>query len=169
LVLAAFARRQFVLRGEETNEFNGTKWVETNHDLDFIFERDGNAYGVEVKNTLGYLDFDEFATKIRMAQFLGVRPMFAARALPRTWIDALVHCGGFAMVMRYQFYPWTHQDLASEMRLKLGLPIDTPKRIQDGTMDRLENWINSPLFATPTKDPLKVQRLLDRINPAVRH
>ena len=38
------------------NEFEGRSWVTTGHNLDFIFRRDGVAYGVEVKNTLGYMD-----------------------------------------------------------------------------------------------------------------
>ncbi len=165
LVLAAFARRQFVLRGEETNEFSGKKWTQTNQDLDFIFERDGIAYGIEVKNTLGYLDSDEFVAKIQMAQFLGIRPVFAVRALPKSWIDALWRCGGYAMVMRYQFYPWTHAHLATEIRTKLRLPIDTPKKIADGTMDRFEKWIQSDGFTKAETDPLKTQRLLAKINP----
>jgi hypothetical protein len=54
------------------------------------FERDGAAYGVEVKNTLGYLDVGEFLTKIRLARHLGVKPVFAVRALPKTWANALI-------------------------------------------------------------------------------
>lgn len=30
------------------------------------------------------------------------------------------------MIMGYQFYPWTHADLAGEIRTKLLLPVDTP-------------------------------------------
>lgn len=74
LVLAAFARRRFVLGAEETNEWSGKKWPETNHDLDFIFERDGQSC-VEVKNTLGYPDSEKYVLKIRMARFLDTKPI----------------------------------------------------------------------------------------------
>ena len=129
---------------------------------DFIFERDGNAYGIEVKNTLGYLDVDEFATKIRMAQHLGVKPVFAVRALPRTWAHALIQAGGYAMIMQYQFYPWAHKPIADRVRDELGLPVDTPKRIEHGTMQRFENWIVSPRQVLPD-DGEKVERLLSKI------
>src|SRR4029077_14524671 len=44
-VLAAFARRQFILRHEEVRSWSGRAWKESNHDLDFIFEKDGIGYG----------------------------------------------------------------------------------------------------------------------------
>ena len=165
LVLAAFARNKFVLIGEETREYKGQTWSETNHDLDFIFERDGIGYGIEVKNTLGYVDVGEFVTKIRLARSIGVKPVFAARALPKTWIQALIKAGGYAMVMGWQFYPWTHAELATTIREKLGLPVDTPKRIEKGTMDRFEKWVAAPgAFAEP--DSAKVDKLLSSIEEA---
>ncbi len=164
LVLAAFARRQFILRNEETNQWDGKQWTETNHDLDFIFEKNDVPYGIEVKNTLGYPDSDEFVTKIRMARYLGLRPVFAARMLPKTWISALAASGGYAMIMKYQFYPWTHQELAARVRGKLRLPVDTPQKIEDGTMDRFEHWITAPSSYVET-DNTKLEKLLAKINP----
>ena len=118
LVLAAFVRAQHVLTGEVTREHAGRHWEETEHNLDFIFERDSISYGIEVKNTLGYLGIEEFVTKVRLCLHLGLKPVFAVRALPRTWADALISAGGYAMIMGYQFYPWTHADLAGEIRTK---------------------------------------------------
>jgi hypothetical protein len=164
LVLAAFARKKYVLAAEEANEYDGKKWGESGHDLDFIFERDGVGYGIEVKNTLGYLPVKEFVAKIRLAVHLGIRPVFAVRALPKTWAEALIESGGYAMIMQYQFYPWTHKDLASEIRAKLLLPVDTPKRIEDGTMQRFENWVQhqrEPAAISP-----KVERFLTKIETA---
>jgi hypothetical protein len=165
MTLAAFARRQFILRAEEANEWQGKKWLDSNHNLDFIFERNSVAYGVEVKNTLGYLDSNEFVTKIKMARFLGLKPLFVVRDLPRTWISALAKSGGFALIMRYQFYPWTHEALAGRVRDELGLPVDTPKKIEDGTMMRLEQWIANPPTHYLESNPAKVERLLQKINP----
>ena len=101
LVLAAFARQRFLLLGEEANSYGDKVWTQTGHDLDFIFERDGIGYGIEVKNTLGYLDIGEFLAKIKLARHIGVKPVFAVRALPRTWANALIQAGGYAMIMRY--------------------------------------------------------------------
>ena len=128
LVLAAFARARFLLLGESTREHQGRDWSETEHNLDFIFEKAGASYGIEVKNTLGYMDLEEFVIKVRMCLHLGLTPVFAVRSLPKSWIDALVHAGGYAMIMGYQFYPWTHADLANEIRDKLRLPVDTPEK-----------------------------------------
>lgn len=69
------------------------------------------------------------------------------------------------MIMKYQFYPWTHQALASEIREKLGLPIDTPKKIEQGTMQRFENWIVNPPRIVVDDQP-KVERILTRIQMA---
>lgn len=161
LVLAAFARNRFLLIGEECNTYNGVKWEESKHDLDFIFERDGVGYGIEVKNTLGYLDSREFVTKIRLARHIGVKPIFAVRSLPKTWIDALIKAGGYAMIMKYQFYPWTHKDLADEIQRILNLPVDSPKKIEQGTMQRLENWIKSPTSREVASD--RVDKILRKI------
>lgn len=140
LVLEGFAKFEFVMRGRETNKFAGKSWTATDHNLDFIFERDGQAYGVEVKNKLSYMDREEFVTKVLLCRFLGIRPIFAARMLPKTWINELVKAGGYAMVMKYQLYPISHKVLAKQVARELGLPIDSPKALHDGTMHRLLRW-----------------------------
>lgn len=165
LVLAAFARRQYVLRGESTATYRDARWSETGHNLDFIFEKDEIAYGIEVKNTLGYLDIEEFSTKVRICLHLGVRPVFAVRALPATWIGLLAKIGGYAMIMGYQFYPWTHKALATEIRKELLLPVDTPRKIEQGTMERFERRIHSPQAPGLESDVDKVNKLLTRILP----
>ena len=72
------------------------------------------------------------------------------------------------MIMGYQFYPWTHKVIADRIRNELGLPVDTPKRIELGTMQRFEKWIVSPV-GTEESDPEKVERVLAKIEaPVVR-
>ena len=140
MVLEGFARSEFVMRRRNTNEFLDKKWEESHHDLDFIFERDDIAYGIEVKNTLGYMDHDEFTTKIRLCKYLGILPVFAVRMFPRNWIQEVRQEGGFALILGHQLYPWTHSDLAKRVREQLGLPVDTPRALYDGTMTRFLNW-----------------------------
>jgi len=140
MVLEGFARSEFVMRGRNTRSFAGKTWEESEQNLDFIFERDGLAYGIEVKNTLGYMDHDEFEAKTRLCQFLGITPVFAVRMMPKTWINELVQAGGFALVMKYQLYPWTHKELARRVAQELGLPVDAPRVLQDGTMRRFLDW-----------------------------
>ena len=162
LVLAAFARGQYLLTGENANEHRDQQWTESSHNLDFIFEKNGVAYGIEVKNTLGYLDINEFVLKVRMCLQLGLKPVFAVRSLPKTWVDALIQAGGYAMIMEHQFYPWTHAVLAAEIREKLHLPVDTPRKIEAGTMQRFANWVEHPKVLKP--QTAKIDRLLARFD-----
>ena len=140
LILEGFASIEFVMKGRDKNKYGEREWTESDHDLDFIFERDGRAYGIEVKNTLGYMERIEFETKIRLCRHLGIRPVFAARMLPRSWINDLINVGGFALIIKYQLYPWAHRDLARRVRGELGLPVDAPRRLTDGTMARFLRW-----------------------------
>lgn len=140
MVLEAFARFQFLTHGRAMNCFRGLEWLESAHNLDFIFERDGIAYGVEVKNTLGYMDYQEFLVKIRLCHHLKLRPLFVVRMFPKSWMFELIKAGEFGLIMGHQSYPWTHRDLARKIGKELGLPIDAPKAISDGTIQRFVKW-----------------------------
>ena len=140
MVLEGLARRQFVMLGREVKEFRGVKWTSTNHNLDFVFERDNVPYGVEVKNTLRYMAYGELQTKVRLCQHIGVRPMFVVRMMPRGWIREVVREGGFVLVLKWQLYPWTHADIARRVKSELGLPVDAPRRLYDRTVDRFVDW-----------------------------
>lgn len=140
MVLEGFARKQFVMHGRNVRHFGDLAWTQTSHDLDFIFERDGVAYGVEVKNTLGYMDHDELLIKLRLCIALGIRPVFAVRMIPRTWAMEIINAGGYAFVMKHQLYPWAHRDLARRVNEELGLPVDSPPALLDGTMQRFVRW-----------------------------
>ncbi len=143
MILEGFARRQFVMRARNTNVFENIAWTETAHDLDFIFEKDGLAYGIEVKNTLGYMPYEELVVKIELCETLGLRPIFAVRMLPKTWAYEIVQAGGYALILKYQLYPWTHRELARRVREEFGLPVDAPRALGEGTMDRFVRWHNA--------------------------
>jgi hypothetical protein len=140
LVGDGFARFGFVQRGRNTREFGGRKWIESAHDLDFLFERDGRVYGVEVKNTLPYIQDRELDTKVRLCAHLRVIPVFVVRAMPRIWVVEVARRGGFTLVLRHQLYPLSHKRLALEVRATLGLPVDAPRALYDGTMQRFVSW-----------------------------
>jgi len=65
----------FKIVGENTNEYAGRKWMNTNHNLDYIVKKGTVAYGVEIKNTLNYMENDEFEIKLEMCEFLGLAPL----------------------------------------------------------------------------------------------
>ena len=137
LVLDGFANAGFRQIDRHVNEHEGVRWTESNHNLDFIFERDGRRYGVEVKNTLQYMEESELRLKMRMCDTLRITPVFAVRMLPRTWINELRIAGGYAMIMEWQMYPRAPKGLASEIRTELGLPVDIPKHLKDSTVGKL--------------------------------
>jgi hypothetical protein len=82
------------------------------------------------------MDYDELRTKIRLCRALGLRAVFAARMLPKTWANEVIGAGGFAPILKYQLYPWSHRELAKKVRAELGLPVDTPRSLYDGTRER---------------------------------
>jgi hypothetical protein len=57
---AGFARIGFRIIQKKVREVDGRRWIESNHDLDRLIERNGVRYGVEIKNQLAYIDLEEF-------------------------------------------------------------------------------------------------------------
>lgn len=140
LVVEAFCRNGFNLLGTEINSHNKITWEDTGHDLDFLFERDGQYYGVEVKNTLSYMEKKEFNIKVAMCRHLNLRPLFINRFFPASWTKVLQIAGGYALTMKYQLYPRGFKSLVEDIQTDLGLPVDCPARIKQGTIDRVLNW-----------------------------
>ena len=58
---------------------------------------------------------DEFRIKIRLCKHLNVRSVFAVRMLPRPCVIELVSVGGYALILKYQLYSWTHAPLAKRV------------------------------------------------------
>ena len=137
LVNEGFTRYGFRMLGRNTNELEGKRWESTDHNLDFIFERDSIRYGVEVKNTLSYMEKEEFDIKIQMCKELDVLPLFVNRMMPSTWMEELRENNGIWMIMEYQLYPIAHKKLAEKVKREMRLPVDAPKTLYDGTMERL--------------------------------
>ena len=137
---AALPRFGFLPVDANVRSFGGREWTETNHDLDRVFARDGIHYGIEIKNSLRYIPPDEFEIKLRMCQFLGLRPLFVARMAPKDYINTVERAGGFTLVLKWQLYPFGMEDLAERVRAQLRLPVDVPSRIADGTVQRLLKW-----------------------------
>ena len=52
----------------------------------------------------------------------------------------IVDAGGLALILKCQLYPWSQRDLARRVRQELGLPVDAPRALEEGTMDRFLRW-----------------------------
>jgi len=132
--------RGFVCHGQNTNEHKGKKWAETDHDLDFILERDRKTYGAEVKNKFSYIDEEELSIKLNICRSLGVKPLFIMRGSPKSYNYRIWQAGGYAMIFETEIYPFGQQDLVKRIKETLGLPADCPKAIPDGIIDRFVRW-----------------------------
>lgn len=123
-----------------TRSYKDRTWKETEHDLDRIFELDGVGYGVEIKNTLRYIPIDELKAKLSMCEFLGLTPLFIVRFAPKSYVHEIQQRGGFTLIFKYQLYPHGFEDMAREVRSELGLPVDCPAAIAEGTCQRFLRW-----------------------------
>jgi len=86
------------------------------------------------------MERDEFLLKIKLCATLGIPPVFVCRMLPKSWIFELMQRGGFALILKYQLYPWTHRELAKRVNQDLDLPVDAPRFLAEGTMKRFLKW-----------------------------
>jgi hypothetical protein len=137
---AALPRAGFMPTGGNVRSYAGKTWSETGHDFDRIFERDGIAYGTEIKNTLSYIDRAELAVKLRMCSYLELRPLFIVRMAPKSYIHAVEQQGGFTLIFKYQLYPFGQKAFADLVKSTLKLWTDSPARIADGTIKRFLKW-----------------------------
>ena len=60
--------------------------------------------------------------------------------IPRSWTYELSMVGGFALILGYQLYPWSHHQLARRVAKELDLPVDAPRTIAEETMARFMHW-----------------------------
>ena len=137
LVDAGLPSVGFLPKARDANQSDGRQWTETKHNLDRIFEKDGVLYGTEIKNRLSYISQDELYTKLKMCEALRLKPLFIARWMPKSYVYELFKRGGFALLMKFQFYPFGSESFAATVRGRLNLPVDCPRRLEDGTLQRL--------------------------------
>jgi hypothetical protein len=137
LFFNALASRGFLWAGEDTNEYEGKKWTKSKHDLDFIMERDGIAYGCEVKNTWDYIERGEMRVKLEVCEFLGVVPLFIMRYSPKSYNEEIYKRGGRFIIFEAHIYPFGQQELVKRIREMLGEgKADCPRAIPSGIIDR---------------------------------
>jgi hypothetical protein len=137
---AALPAFGFMPKGRAVTSFNGKTYSTTGHNLDRIFERDGIAYGAEIKNTLSYIDVREYRAKLDMCRVLGLKPLFIVRMAPKSYINETQLLGGYTLVFKYQLYPHGYKYFADHVNNRLGLPADSPTRISDSTIQRFLTW-----------------------------
>jgi len=137
---AALGRNGFRAEAKNTNTWSTKTWIETNHNLDRVITRDDVAYGVEIKNTQNYIPHHELVTKIRLCQYLNVKPLFIMRFAPKSYMFEIYQSGGFGLLFEEQIYPLGHASLLNDAKQHLGLKVQCPRDVKEGDMQRLLNW-----------------------------
>lgn len=120
--------------GRHANEYKGRKWTKTDHNLDVIIEKGGMVYGIEIKNTLGYIEKEEFDTKLEMCGHFNIIPVFIMRFAPAIQIQSVKRLGGYIILSKTQIYPPGQELLVKEiwdfMRLPVAVWKEIPKKIE---------------------------------------
>jgi len=129
------------------NSYSGNTWTTTGHDLDFVAERDGVAYGVEVKNTFAYIPDDELQTKLAMCQALGLRPLFIVRSRHSRQWEIARRAGGMLFTFKSKVFPPGMQPLVDRIWNEMRLPVIVWSDWRPQFYSTLQNWIAEPRLA----------------------
>jgi len=118
-----FKANQFRTIARHTRTFRGKTWPMSGKNLDFIIEKDGICYGVEVKNTLDYMPPDEFQEKLDMCHFLGLLPMFPLRCPSDQQFATMEQIGGMALKFKSRIFPQGNRRLINDIWNHFRLPV----------------------------------------------
>lgn len=135
----AAAREGFKLYGPSIRAFRGKAWERTEHDLDWIFERDGLGWGVEIKNTWAYIDRAEMHVKIELCRHLGVKPLFIMRWAPKSYVELIRQGGGFGLLYETQLFPLGHSESVEKLK-ELFLPVIASGVVPEGVFRRFVRY-----------------------------
>lgn len=140
LFFNALTSRGFLPKGQNVNEYDDKKWTQTDHNLDFIIEKDNRVYGCEVKNKWAYIEREELQIKLDICKYLDIKPLFIMRHSPESYNWEIIQNGGFVMIFETQIYPFGQNSLVKEIKEVLTLPVDCPRAIPEGIVDRFIRW-----------------------------
>jgi hypothetical protein len=89
---------------------------------------------------MAYVPRDELLIKLGMCRHLHLRPLSILRYAPKSYMYLVSQAGGFALLYKWQMLPYGFGAIAKDLRETLGLPVDCPRAIQEGTIKRLLKW-----------------------------
>ena len=141
----------------------------TDHDIDFIAEKDGIRYGVEVKNGLNYPD--DLYWKFSVAVELGTIPLIIARWLNPGQVPEIRALGGSGPILyKDAMYSTTYNLMITDIRETLGAPIQARDEVADEYFARKIDPVHK---ATQTQLETKSSQLRDfilkkRLDPRTR-
>jgi hypothetical protein len=124
-----FDKNGFEIVARHANKVKGKKWTKSGRNLDFVIEKDGILYGVEVKNRFDYMKPDEFADKVEMCQFLGLLPVFPIRCPSPSQFTLMGDANGLALKFKTRIFPPSRQKLVTDVWNNFRLPVNVWERI----------------------------------------
>ena len=130
LFLHMFNKHQFNILERHTNAFEGKTWTKSSRNLDFIIQKDGINYGVEVKNRFDYMEQDEFEEKLELCQYLGLLPMFPIRCPSDQQYAQMQTCNGLALKFKTRIFPPGFQNLVTDIWNNFRLPVNIWEEIK---------------------------------------
>jgi len=142
---AALPQAGFMPVAKNVRSYDGRTWTKSRHNLDRVFVKDGLPYGIEIKNTLGYMDREELEIKLDMCRHLGLTPLFIVRMFPASYMELVHRRFGITLIVEWQLYPHGQEAFAKEIEAELGLKVGCPKAIHEGTIKRLARLHDSLL------------------------
>lgn len=135
--LHLFKSNSFNILDRNTKEYNGTVWTKTGHDLDFIVEKDGIVYGVEVKNWFPYIEDDLYDIKLDICSHLGIRPLFFLRMASYSQIEKANNQGGIMLIFKSKIFPPGNEQLVRDIWNRMRLPVSIWQDIPVGVTRNL--------------------------------
>jgi len=147
LVEYMFRLNDFKMSGTHTNEFSGKKWTKTNDNLDFIFEKDSLVYGVEIKNTLAYMEADEFLVKLDICKFLSLTPLWILRNAPEIQFRTMKARKGLISPFKSQIYPYGQEPLVKAVWQRMRLPVAVWGEMPQKVVNRVISFHNSNILS----------------------
>jgi hypothetical protein len=137
-----------VVSDQDVREFRG-KTTSINNTIDFIVEKKGVLFGVEVKNDLTHpTDLDK---KFQVAVELDVIPVFVVRHVTPTAYKNIKRYGGLVKIYETSIFPTAYIETVDKCRRVLGYPIIALDEISEKTKLHLENKVMPDGFSDPDR------------------
>jgi len=148
-IMPLFEKAGYIVVAKDTRFFRGRLWPRRT-DLDFIVygEEENRWYGVQIKNSLDYPEWDDIAELIDICNFLKIVPWLIARICPKDYAWELIQCGGFVTLF------WERRWLLTKENKEIAEKIARKTAIKVTTMDKLDEFAKNL-----TKDLGKIHKL----------
>lgn len=154
----AFKYLGYEIISENASENAGRK-ASVEGNIDFIAEKDGLQFGVEVKNELSYPD--DLAKKFQIAVELGTIPVFVVRKVSPTAYQNLKKFGALVKIYETAIFNLEYEPMVKRCVDILGYPLIALDEVSSKTVKHLEDKVlsfghqNADMLAKRNADFLK--------------